>query len=114
MLAEGGQPLLNLLQVFLVKHALLAHGVLAVQYTGEDRIVVRHAPGQPLGGAWLDRFADVRQVEAQKTHLVLPRARGRAGWDGERVLAFLLEALIGRAALAKIQMGWTRTRRPAR
>jgi transcription-repair coupling factor (superfamily II helicase) len=96
-------PMTTLLEVFLVKHALLAHGVLGVQFTGEDRVVVRHPPGEPLGGAWLD-FFDVRQVEAGKTHLVLPRRKG--AWTGERVLTYLLESLLGRAAVAKMRTAW--------
>jgi hypothetical protein len=90
------QPALNLLAVFLLKHALLAHGVLGVQFVADDRIVVRHPPGHPLGGAWLDPFSDVRQVEAGKTHQILPVPRPRSRPStGDRVCTFLLDALLG-------------------
>jgi hypothetical protein len=72
----------HLLRVFRLKHGLMAPlGVHGVQWV-EDRVVVRHPPGVPLGGSWLDCFADVRPVEAGKTHLMLPprtpTSRGRA------------------------------------
>ena len=102
-------PMINLLQVFLLKHVLLQHGVLGVQFTGEDRIVVRHPQGQPLGGAWLDRFADVRPVEAGKTHLIFPRRK--KPWDGDSVLAFTLESLLGTANVTKMRTAWRRKRR---
>jgi hypothetical protein len=74
------------------------HGVQWV----EDRIVVRHAPGVPLGGSWLDCFADVRPVEAGKTHLMLPPLRGKA-WQADQVLEFLLAAITGKAPLRRQQ-----------
>ena len=106
---ELPQPMITLLEVFLLKHVLLQHGVLGVQFTGEDRIVVRKPLAEPLGGAWLDAFADVRQVEAGKTHLLLPDRR--KPWKGDAVLAFLLEALLGRAAVTKMRAAWRRTKR---
>jgi hypothetical protein len=97
-------PVQNLLRVFRLKHGLLGRGVLAVQWVEQDRLVVRHPPGVPLGGAWLDCFADVRPVEAGKTHLMLPPLpRGRTH-SGESVLQFLLDALSGRVP-AKIMGG---------
>ena len=108
---ELPQPVVTLLQVFLLKHLLSEHAVLGVQFTGEDRIVVRKPAGQPLGGAWLDAFADVRHVEAGKTHLVLPRTRRKGGWTGQSVLEFTLGALAGPAALTKMRAAWRKRRR---
>ncbi|MBL9076768.1 MAG: DEAD/DEAH box helicase [Planctomycetes bacterium] len=90
------KPVQTLLRVFRLKHGLMALSVHGVQWVEQDRLVVRHAPGVPLGGAWLDCFADVRPVEAGKTHLMLPPKRGKAR-GGEDVLAFLLDAITGRA-----------------
>jgi transcription-repair coupling factor (superfamily II helicase) len=89
-------PAENLLRVFLLKHALEQHEVRGVQRTDEDRIVIRHRADRPLGGAWLDAFAESRPVEAGKTHLMLPRRR--APLTGEQVLQLLLEALWGQSA----------------
>jgi transcription-repair coupling factor (superfamily II helicase) len=94
------QPVHNLLAVFALKHALTPLGVRAVQWVEQDRLVVSHPPGVPLGGAWLDCFADVRAVEAGKTHLMLPPRRGRKPRTGEDVLAFLLDALSGQGELS--------------
>jgi len=90
------QPVKTLLRVFRLKHGLMALGVHGVQWVEQDRVVVRHPPGVPLGGAWIDCFADVRPVEAGKTHLMLPGQRGKAR-SGEHVLTFLLDAITGRA-----------------
>jgi transcription-repair coupling factor (superfamily II helicase) len=90
-------PLLTLLDVFLLKHLLAGQGVTSVQWTGADRVVVGHPRGEPLGGAWLDAFLDVRQVEAGKTHLLLRRP-----FSAERALQALLAALLGRAPPARI------------
>ena len=73
----------------------------AVQWVDDDRLVVRHPAGVPLGGIWLDAFTDVRPVEAGKTHLILPKKRGKR--RGEDVLAFLLDALAGRAPIPKVK-----------
>jgi transcription-repair coupling factor (superfamily II helicase) len=89
------QPVANLLRVFLLKHQLAPYGVRVIQLVEGDRLIVRHPPGQPLGGAWLDRFASVRPVEAGKTHLILPRRKGGAPWRGVDVLDFLAAALLG-------------------
>ncbi len=89
-------PVRTLLRVFRLKHGLMGLAVHGVQWVEQDRVVVRHAPGVPLGGAWLDCFADVRPVEAGKTHLMLPAKRGKAR-TGEDVLSFLLDAITGRA-----------------
>ena len=70
-------------------------GVHSVQWVENDRLVVRHPPAVPLGGAWLDHFADVRPVEAGKTHLMLPRLK-RGQHQAEDVLKFLLGAVTGR------------------
>ncbi|MCC6781949.1 MAG: transcription-repair coupling factor [Planctomycetes bacterium] len=98
------KPVEVLLRVFLLKHLLLDEDVLALQRTGPDRVVVRHAANRPLGGAWLDWFADVRRVEAGKTHLVFPLRRGRrvADWTPEETLQLLLECLCGDPQLPKI------------
>ena len=98
------RPLEILLRVFLLKHLLMDQDVIALQRTGPDRVVVRHAPGQPLGGAWLESFTDVRRVEPGKTHLVLPLRAGRrvADWTPEQMLQFLLECLCGDPGLPKI------------
>ncbi len=88
-------PVQTLLRVFRLKHGLMALGVHGVQWVEQDRLVVRHPPGVPLGGSWLDCFADVRPVEAGKTHLMLPPKRGKAR-HGADVLAFLLDAITGR------------------
>ncbi len=90
------KPVATLLRQFRLKHALMDLGVLSVQWVENDRLVVRHPAGVPLGGAWLDRFADVRPVEAGKTHLMLPKKR-RGSWSADDVLEFLLEAATGRA-----------------
>ncbi len=90
------RPVTNLLQLFLLKHLLGDLGVRGVQLVGDDRIVVLHPRGEPLGGAWLDAFREIRPVEAGKTHLMLGRPpRGSAGWTGEQVLRKLLAALQG-------------------
>jgi len=94
------QPVQNLLATFRLKHALQGLGVLSVQLVDDDRLVVRHPPGVPLGGSWLDCFRDVRAVEAGKTHLMLPRTRKRR--RSEDVLQFLLDALSGRAPVPKM------------
>ncbi|MCA8944327.1 MAG: transcription-repair coupling factor, partial [Planctomycetes bacterium] len=88
------RPVENLLDVFLLKHLLLEHGVQAVQLPQPDRVVVRHPPERPLGGAWLSVFDDRRAVEPGKTHLMLPsRGRKRGSWTGEAALALLIRAL---------------------
>ncbi|MEM7201228.1 MAG: DEAD/DEAH box helicase [Planctomycetota bacterium] len=104
-------PMQNLLQIFLLKHLLLQHEVLGVQFTGDDRVVVRVPAGQPLGGAWLDAFADVRQVEAGKTHLILPKRRGGKPWNGNQVMALFLDALLGRPIAEKIRRACATSRR---
>jgi hypothetical protein len=72
--------------------------VLGVQWVEQDRIVVRHPPGVPLGGSWLDCFADVRPVEAGKTHLMLPpMGRGRI-YQATDVLDLVLGAITGKVA----------------
>ncbi len=91
------EPVRNLLRVFRLKHGLQDLSVHGVQWVEQDRLVVRHAPGVPLGGAWLDCFAEVRAVEAGKTHLILPPTRSKRAAVG--VLEFLLDAIAGRAAV---------------
>ncbi|MBK8978859.1 MAG: DEAD/DEAH box helicase [Planctomycetes bacterium] len=109
------RPVENLLRVFLLKHLLAEHEVLSIQRTGPDRLVVRHLPGRPLGGGWLDRFAGTRPVEAGKTHLMLPARRGRqrADWTGEQTLHLLLEALCGEPPLPEPGAGRSVSRRHA-
>jgi transcription-repair coupling factor (superfamily II helicase) len=94
-------PVQNLLAIFRLKHALQGLGLLSLQLVEHDRLVVRHPPGVPLGGSWLDCFADVRPVEAGKTHLMLPDARRQR--RGEDVLQFLLDALSGRLPASKMR-----------
>ncbi|MBM4062142.1 MAG: DEAD/DEAH box helicase [Planctomycetes bacterium] len=90
------QPVRTLLRVFRLKHGLMGLGVHAVQWVEQDRLVVHHPPGVPLGGSWLDNFGDVRAVEAGKTHLMLPpRGRGKE-YAADDVLEFLLGAISGR------------------
>ena len=84
---------------------------------------LRHAPGVPLGGSWIDCFADVRPVEAGKTHLMLPPLRAGKAWQADQVLEFLLAAITGKAPLRRQQAkvvpqpspppGSGRARRPA-
>jgi transcription-repair coupling factor (superfamily II helicase) len=88
-------PVRTLLRVFRLKHGLMAIGVHGVQWVEQDRVVVRHPPGVPLGGAWIDCFTDVRPVEAGKTHLMLPPLRAGKAWQAEDVLEYLLQALGG-------------------
>ena len=95
-------PVQNLLSTFRLKHALQGLGVISVQWVDDDRLVVRHPPGMPLGGSWLDCFADVRPVEAGRTHLMLPPMKNRKP-KGEEVLQFLLDALSGRAPAHKMR-----------
>jgi transcription-repair coupling factor (superfamily II helicase) len=89
------KPVHTLLRVFRLKHGLMAIGVHGVQWVEQDRVVVRHPPAVPLGGAWIDCFVDVRPVEAGKTHLMLPPLRGGKAWQAEDVLDYLLAALGG-------------------
>jgi len=89
-------PVLNLLRVFRLKHGLMQLGVHGVQWVEADRVVVRHGAGVPLGGAWIDCFAEVRPVEAGKTHLMLPPARRGKTWEAQDVLEFLLGAITGK------------------
>ena len=96
------QPVRTLLRVFRLKHGLMGLSVHGVQWV-EDRVVVRHAPGVPLGGSWIDCFADVRAVEAGKTHLMLPPLRGGKAWQADDVLEFLLAAITGKAPLRRQQ-----------
>ncbi len=95
-------PVQNLLNTFRLKHALQGLGVISVQWVDDDRLVVRHPPGVPLGGSWLDCFSDVRPVEAGRTHLILPPSRSKKQ-KGEDVLQFLLDALSGRAPAHKMR-----------
>ena len=95
-------PVQNLLATFRLKHALQGLGLSSIQWVEDDRIVVRHPPGVPLGGSWLDCFTDVRPVEAGRTHLMLPAPRGKKR-RGEDVLEFLLDALSGRAPAQKMR-----------
>jgi transcription-repair coupling factor (superfamily II helicase) len=106
------QPVQNLLLVFLLKHLLLTQDVLGIQLTEPDRLVVRHRPQRPLGGAWLDAFAHVRPVESGKTHLLLPKPRPARG--GEQTLAFLLGALLGKAEMPTILGAWRQRQRGRR
>ena len=85
------KPVMTLLRQFRLKHALMGLEVHSVQWVEDDRLVVRHAPGVPLGGSWLDHFDEVRPVEAGKTHLMLPRPR-RGKRTAEKVLELLLNA----------------------
>jgi len=94
-------PVRTLLRVFRLKHGLQGLGVLGVQWVDQDRVVVRHPPGVPLGGAWLDCFTDVRPVEAGKTHLMLPPLRGRRQYEANDVLDLLLAAITGKAPVQK-------------
>ena len=89
------QPVSTLLRVFRLKHGLQELAVLGVQWVEQDRIVVRHKAGVPLGGSWLDRFAEVRAVEAGKTHLMLPRRRRGREYQAADVLDLLLAAITG-------------------
>ena len=93
-------PVRTLLRVFRLKHGLMALCVHGVQWVENDRVVVRHAPGVPLGGSWLDCCQDVRPVEAGKTHLILPPRRGGKAWAADDVLEFLLGAITGTLAPA--------------
>ena len=95
-------PVQNLLNTFRLKHALQGLGVISVQWVDDDRLVIRHPPGVPLGGSWLDCFSDVRPVEAGRTHLILPPSRSKKP-KGEDVLQFLLDALSGRAPAHKMR-----------
>ncbi len=92
------KPVDNLLRVYLVKHLLAPLGLRSLQLI-DDRLIVRHPIGEPIAaGAWLDAFADVRPLEAGKTHLILKPRRGRdqgKPWRGEEVLALLLQTLTG-------------------
>ncbi len=90
------KPVRTLLRVFRLKHGLMGLGVLSVQWVENDRVVVRHPAGVPLGGSWLDCFFDVRPVEAGKTHLLLPPLRGSKQYGSEDVLDFLLLAITGK------------------
>jgi transcription-repair coupling factor (superfamily II helicase) len=92
------QPVRTLLRVFRLKHGLMGLAVHAVQWVEQDRVVVRHAPGVPLGGSWIDCFADVRAVEAGKTHLMLPPLRGNKQYVANDVLDLLLGAITGTIA----------------
>ena len=99
-------PVQNLLRVFRLKHGLLGMSVLSIQWVEQERLVVRHPPGVPLGGSWLDAFVDVRPIESGKTHLILPPpGRGQVR-KGEDVLQFLLDALSGRAPGPKMATRW--------
>ncbi len=105
-------PVENLLLVFLLKHQLLAQEVLGIQLTEPGRLVVRHRSQRPLGGAWLETFRDVRQVESGKTHLLLPPRKGSGEQhDSEQTLAFLLDALLGKAEMPTILSAWRQRRR---
>ena len=99
-------PVRNLLLVFRLRNELQRLGVLGVQWVEQDRLVVRHPPAQPLGGAWLDAFADVRPVEAGRTHLMLQPLRKGRQRTGEEVLALLLDALSGRVPSRTIPTAW--------
>ncbi len=99
------QPMHNLLAMFLLKHQLLEHGVLGLQWIEDNRLVLRHPSGQPPGGAWLEAFASVRLVEAGKTHLLLDQSHGLS-WDGEKILSFLLRTLLGENAMLSLQQSW--------
>jgi transcription-repair coupling factor (superfamily II helicase) len=90
------KPVKTLLRVFRLKHGLMGLGVLSVQWVENDRVVVRHPNGVPLGGSWLDCFFDVRPVEAGKTHLLLPPLRADKKYDAEGVLDYLLLAITGK------------------
>ena len=106
-------PVVNLLRVFQVKHLWMEQGVLGVQRVEADRLVVHHPRGQPLGGAWLDQFADVRPVEAGKTHLILPPTpKGPGRRTGQQVLYFLLDVLCGGDMQPKIREPWVRNEPP--
>ncbi len=94
-------PVRTLLRVFRLKHGLQGLGVLGVQWVDLDRVVARHPVGVPLGGAWLDCFADVRPVEAGKTHLMLPPLPRRKPYEATDVLEFLLAAITGKAPSQK-------------
>jgi transcription-repair coupling factor (superfamily II helicase) len=105
-------PVQNLLRVFRLKHGLLGLSVLSVQWVEQERLVVRHPPGVPLGGSWLDAFADVRPIESGKTHLILPPLGRGQQRKGEDVLQFLLDALSGRAPEPKMAPRWSKGSRP--
>ncbi|MFN3241825.1 MAG: transcription-repair coupling factor [Planctomycetota bacterium] len=88
------KPVTTLLRQFRLKHALMQLEVHSVQWVEDDRLVVRHPAGVPLGGSWLDHFREVRPVEAGKTHLMLPRPR-RGKQTADKVLELLLGATTG-------------------
>ena len=82
--------------MFQLKHTLSIVGVRSLQWVDTDRLVAHHPPDQPLGGGWLDSFADMRQVEAGRTHLILPKPPGKQRkWTGDRLLNALLSWLAG-------------------
>lgn len=102
------KTLQTLLFVFLLKHQLTDHGVLGVQFIDDDRIIVRHPQNLPLGGAWIDHYADVRLVEPGKTHLMLPKRRGKKGpYGGADVLRLVLKSLLGRDEMPMIEKAWS-------
>ena len=102
------KTLQTLLFVFLLKHRLTDHGVLGIQFIDDDRIIVRHPRNLPLGGAWIDHYADVRLVEPGKTHLMLPKRRGKKGpYGGADVLRLVLKSLLGRDEMPMIEKAWS-------
>ncbi|MEO0478239.1 MAG: transcription-repair coupling factor [Planctomycetota bacterium] len=101
------EPTETLLRIFLIKHALMQLSVHAVQNIEGERLLVRHDPARPLGGAWLNAFTDVRAVEAGKTHLMLPKPRrrgsGAKGLDATAVVELLLDTLCPGHELPKLR-----------
>ena len=108
------EPVQNLLFIFLLKHQLLDHGVLGIQLVENDRLVVRHPPEQPLGGAWLDHFSAVRLVQPGKTHLMIRRRRGGAPSAGDAVMRLLLKSLLGDDRLPMMRQAWSARKRTGR
>ena len=108
-------PVRTLLRVFRLKHGLMGLAVHGVQWVDQDRVVVRHQPGVPLGGAWLDCFLDVRPVEAGKTHLMLPPPpRGKKEHTADDVLEFVLGAITGTVPARARQQKPVPNAKPAR
>ena len=104
-------PIANLLSLFFVKHQLGARGIRSARWLPPDQIVLQHAPGRVPHGAWLDAFADVRPVAADRTTLVMA---AKSGDKPEDVLALIEGSLRGRPPRSKLGGGRKRQRRRRR
>ncbi len=92
-------PVIHLLSLFLIKHQLGSRGMAAARYLPPDQLILTHLPGRGPQGQWLGAFLDVRAVQADCTHLILPEEAR----NPEDVMSLLRASLLGKRFQPKLR-----------